>query len=77
METKALPFRYLTVIRNPDGKSNEVPLLRLKGHWFDQAGFPVGSKVIVSISPKRVIIDLIEKHSPRLPQTIDPADCVY
>ena len=53
------------------------PLLRVQGRWLDRAGFPIGTKVRVLVSPKRLIIEVVEKipersmHLPRhLGQTI-------
>ena len=81
---KPLPLsadaRRLTVIRRPDGTPDSVPPLRIAGRWLDRAGFPVGSKVRVLVSQKRLVVELVEKipeRRPRLPRTIGPTGCVY
>jgi hypothetical protein len=45
-----------------------TPTLRLQGRWLGQAGFPVGARVRVNVSPRRLIVDVVEE-SPR------PAGC--
>lgn len=37
------------------------PLLRVQGRWLHQAGFPIGTKVRVLVSPKRLIIEAVER----------------
>ena len=56
--------RRLTVTRLANGKPDLVPQLRIKGLWLNQADFPIGSKVRVLVSPKRLVIELIE-NAPR------------
>jgi Toxin SymE, type I toxin-antitoxin system len=42
-----------------------VPTLRLQGRWLDRAGFPVGTRVRVDVSARRLIVEAIEpKESP-------------
>jgi toxic protein SymE len=69
------------VFKTGTGRSFESrPLLRLQGRWLAEAGFPVGSKVRVLASPKRLVIELVEKipeQRTRLPRSIGPSDCVY
>ena len=50
------------------------PTLRLQGRWLGHAGFPVGARVRVTVSPQRLIVDLVE-DSP-LPKD-DAAPCVH
>jgi len=65
--TKPASLRRLTVMRRPDGKPDTVPLLRVHGRWLDEAGFLIGSKVRVLVSPKRLVIELIDfPEGPRL-----------
>jgi hypothetical protein len=74
-------LRRLTVTRLANGKPELVPQLRVNGQWLYQAGFPIGSKVQILVSQKRLIIELIENATenrvPRLPRTIGPKDCIY
>ena len=51
-----IDFRDLTVAR---GRSLETPFLRLEGQWLRKAGFPVGSKVTVSVAEGRLVIEPI------------------
>ena len=73
--------RRLTVTRLANGKPDLVPQLRIKGLWLNQAALPIGSKVRVLVSPKRLVIELIENapqdRVSRLPRTIGPRDCIY
>lgn len=58
----------------------EMPFLRLQGRWLGRAGFPIGTKVRVLVSAKRLIIEAKEKapeRPPRLPRSIAPTDCIY
>lgn len=50
--------RCLTVTRLANGKPDLVPQLRIKGLWLSQAAFPIGSKVRILVSPKRLVIEL-------------------
>lgn len=74
-------LRRFTVTRLANGKPDLVPQLRMKGLWLNQASFPIGSKVRVLVSPKRLVIELIENapqdRVSRLPMTIGPRDCIY
>jgi hypothetical protein len=74
-------LRRLTVTRLANGKPDLVPQLRIKGQWLYQADFPIGAKVRVLVSRKRLVIELIENapedRRTRLPCTIGPTDCVY
>jgi virulence-associated protein VagC len=51
-----IDFRDLTVAR---GRGLETPFLRLEGQWLRKAGFPVGSKVMVSVAEGRLVIEPI------------------
>lgn len=78
--------RHLTVGSVPSEKSHPpgkplvfkigsppepLPLLRVQGRWLDRAGFPIGTKVRVLVSPERLIIEVVGKipersvHLPR------------
>lgn len=37
-------------------RPTEVPLLRVQGHWLEQAGFKVGDRVRVEVQPGRLIV---------------------
>jgi hypothetical protein len=66
-------FRRRTIgYRRGSGRPKPPPELRINGHWLSQAGFPIGAKVTLLISPKRIVIELIEKSPdrPRLPRTL-------
>ena len=48
-----------------------APSLRLKGRWLDQAGFPIGAKVRVSVTSGRLVIEtmpVIPERVPHLPR---------
>jgi hypothetical protein len=53
---RVIDFRDLTVAR---GRGLETPFLRLEGQWLRKAGFPVGSKVMVSVAEGRLVIEPI------------------
>jgi hypothetical protein len=81
-EESRLPLPGKPIVFKPGtGRPFESrPLLRLQGRWLAEAGFPVGSKVRVLVSPKRLVIEPVEKipeRRPRLPRSIGPTDCVY
>jgi hypothetical protein len=49
------------------------PLLRVQGRWLHEAGFPIGTKVRVLVSPKRLIIEVMEgipERSVHLPRSL-------
>jgi toxic protein SymE len=61
--------RHLTVGYYPGSKRGRTdPHLRIGGRWLEEAGFPIGGKVSVAVSPGRLIIDLVER-----PATPKPA----
>jgi hypothetical protein len=48
-----------------------APFLRLKGRWLDKAGFTIGSKVRVDVTPGRLVIEtvpVIPERVPHLPR---------
>jgi Toxin SymE, type I toxin-antitoxin system len=48
-----------------------APFLRLKGRWLEQAGFPIGGKVRVSVTSGRLVIEpmpVIPERVPHLPR---------
>jgi toxic protein SymE len=47
-----------------------TPHLRLRGHWLEQAGFPVGTPVRVEVSERRLIVEAVEPEEP--PQCAEP-----
>jgi hypothetical protein len=49
-----------------------MPSLHLQGRWLERAGFAIGANVRVQVSPRRLIVevverdpDMIELHAPR------------
>jgi len=48
-----------------DQPPEPLPLLRVQGRWLGRAGFPIGTKVRVLVSPERLIIEAVEKISER------------
>ena len=49
------PTRRLTVSETYDGRRT-VSLLRLKGRWLEQAGFPAGARVVVQVQEGRIVL---------------------
>ena len=47
--------RRLTVSETYDGRRT-VSLLRLKGRWLEQAGFPAGARVVVQVQEGRIVL---------------------
>ncbi len=48
------------------------PFLRLKGRWLAEAGFSIGGKVRVAVSPGRLVIEMVglaPEQVPHLPQS--------
>jgi len=41
-----------------------MPSLRLQGRWLERAGFPVGARVRVDVSPRRLVVEAIEREDP-------------
>ena len=67
--TEWIDFRDLTVGRSVStGRSTQVPFLRLEGRWLWNAGFPIGSKVLVAVADGRL---LIEQESPVMEIRLD------
>ncbi|MGC8520062.1 MAG: SymE family type I addiction module toxin [Steroidobacteraceae bacterium] len=53
-------------IREPDGRSAPVPMLRLQGAWLKRAGFAVGTPVTVRVDAGRLVIEATElEHVPQ------------
>jgi len=47
------------------GSIHPVPMLRLRGHWLTEMGFPVGSKLRVCVKEGRLIVSVesaAERH---------------
>ena len=66
-DSEWLDFRNLTVGRST-GRDHQAPFLRLEGRWLWKAGFPVGSKVLVAVAERRL---LIEPESPLMELCLD------
>ena len=43
-----------------------MPSLRLRGRWLERAGFPIGTRVRVDVSSRRLIVEAIEHEEPAL-----------
>jgi toxic protein SymE len=53
------------------GGEGSAPCIRLLGRWLEQAGFAIGSKVDVSVTSGRLVIDTVPvavEQKPRLPR---------
>jgi hypothetical protein len=72
ISTESPQIRRLTVyygmysVRGPDGRAMSIPMLRLQGAWLERAGFAIGVRVKVHVTPGRLIIEAAE--SERAPQ---------
>lgn len=42
--------------------NQEVPELRLTGHWFRELGFDIGDRVSITTREKLLIIQPIQEH---------------
>ena len=40
--------RGATITRSP-GAVREMPMLRLRGHWLEEAGFPIGRELAIDV----------------------------
>ncbi len=47
--------RKLTTGKTFDGR-RFVPSLRLQGQWLEQAGFPVGTRVVVQVQEGKIVL---------------------
>lgn len=57
----SMKARKLTVGSAPlDKPREEVPYLRLRGHWLRDAGFAIGRSVKVEVSEGRLTIEPID-----------------
>ena len=48
-----------------------LPFLRLRGHWLAEAGFPIGTKFRVDVTPGRLVIEtlpVVPERDPHLPR---------
>jgi hypothetical protein len=36
------------------------PSLHLQGRWLERAGFPIGANVRVRVTPRRLVVELVE-----------------
>ena len=55
--------RELRICSNYRGTTHqEVPALRLTGHWFKQLGFGIGDRVRITTREKLLIIQPIKDH---------------
>jgi Toxin SymE, type I toxin-antitoxin system len=50
-----------------------MPSLRLQGRWLERAGFPVGTRVHVDVSPRRLIVEAIEHEDLALCAVAEPS----
>ena len=49
----ARPSRAKTLYRPP---SKEVPFVRMRGNWLEEAGFRIGGKICVQVEPGRLVL---------------------
>lgn len=42
----------------------DMPMLRLLGRWLGRAGFVVGTRVRVDVSPRRLVVEAIAPEEP-------------
>ena len=40
-----------------------MPSLHLQGRWLENAGFPVGANVRVQVTPRRLVVELVERDA--------------
>jgi hypothetical protein len=57
----------------PDGRAyvplpKPMPYLRLLGRWLERAGFAIGAKVRERVTPRRLILELIEDNHAESPE---------
>ena len=38
-----------------------MPSLHLQGRWLEHAGFPIGANVRVQVTPRRLVVELLER----------------
>ena len=50
-----------------------TPSLRLQGRWLERAGFPVGTRVRVDVSPRRLIVEAIEHEDLAICAVAEPS----
>lgn len=48
-----------------------MPFLRLQGRWLDRAGFAIGASVRVLVTPRRLVLEVIESESAVQPASGD------
>jgi hypothetical protein len=53
------------------------PFLPLKGRWLAEAGFSIGGKVRVAVSPARLVIETVGLAPERLPHLPGPGNCCF
>ena len=41
-------------------QGSQMPTLRLQGRWLGRAGFPVGARVRVDVSQRRLIVEVVD-----------------
>ena len=62
-EDESLDFRLQAI--------QPLPFLRLRGRWLAEAGFPIGTKFRVDVSPGRLVIEtlpVVPERVPHLPR---------
>jgi hypothetical protein len=53
---EARKARQMTVY----AQGSQMPTLRLQGRWLGRAGFPVGARVRVDVSQRRLIVEVVD-----------------
>ena len=53
------PYKRLLEGNEPEPR----PSLHLQGRWLEKAGFPIGANVRVQVTPRRLVVELVESDS--------------
>jgi type I toxin-antitoxin system toxin SymE len=62
MESRRLTVSYgPRSARQPDGRSESAPSLRLHGAWLQRAGFGVGVRVNAQVGVGRLVVEAIDR----------------
>jgi len=67
------PFKPHELTVHSRGPDN-MPSLLAKGRWLGQAGFPVGTRVRIDVSTRRLVVEAIE---PKQPSRCADPDCPH
>lgn len=64
-------MRLLRVSYNHFGNLT-VPYVRLAGLWLARAGFPIGTRIAVTVSPSRIVLEPLEPSSSPADTSTEP-----